>query len=441
MNWLASIGVGIVSAPLAGLICGTAAVVCAEWARIPQREGAAGFFAVGMALLGAILGFILGIVFARGAMSTVFGSEPTFAKALGLTLGTLAAVSLVISALVWLAADLPPKVDGRRIELAIELRCPPGSPAPAAVDAPAYATLVRLSDGDQKGYATLELDKAREEHGRCIIPATLPIDTSAARKLLRIRLPQDELLHFALGFGSKPRSEDFEWSRWIDAGWDVNKAKPAPEQMYSVRYQVRTIAPPLPAPTREQQEAEEDAKQEAAMRALAPDAPLAQWLVFTRYGVPQARIDAAAATIRARPRFKEEMAREMLDGEYDSSRDALRALSHFQPPPTELADGVKAVAHQIAQAARDLDSAAPPPEQRYSHGGDISTRFSAWMEAARALQGKDGVDFVPELQEIIEPARKHDQSHTLRIDVVRVASYYLQQWGGIAPLPTDPPPR
>ncbi len=71
----------------------------------------------------------------------------------------------------------------------------------------------------------------------------------------------------------------------------------------------------------------------------------------------------------------------------------------------------------------------------------ISPRFSAWMEATRALQGKEGIDFVPQLKEIIEPARKHDKSHVLRIDVVRVASYYLQQWGGIEPLPTDPPPR
>lgn len=441
MNWLASIGVGIVSAPLAGLICGTAAVVCAEWARIPQREGAAGFFAAGMALLGAIVGLILGIVFARGAMTALFGSEPTFAKALGLTLGSLAAVSLVITALVRLTADLPPKIDGRNLELAIELRYPPGSHVPATGDVTPYATLVRLSDGDQQGYATLEASSAREDAGRVIVPVTLRIDTSAARKLLRIRIQQDQLLHFALGFGSKPQQEDFEWSSWIDAGWDVNKPKPPAEQTYSMRYQVRKVEPPPPTPTREQHEAAEDTAQEAAMRALAPDAPLAQWLVYTRYGVPQGRIDAAVAIIRARPGFKNEMAHEMLAGDYESSRNALRALMHFQPPPTELADAVKAVAHEIAAATRALDSGPVALERQYTHGADISTRFAAWMEAARALQGKDGVDFVPELQEIIEPARKHDKNHMMRIDVVRVASYYLQQWGGIAPLPTDPPPR
>jgi hypothetical protein len=51
------------------------------------------------------------------------------------------------------------------------------------------------------------------------------------------------------------------------------------------------------------------------------------------------------------------------------------------------------------------------------------------------------VSFVPQLQHILEPARARQTSDVLRIDVVRVASYYLQQWGGIAPLATDPPPR
>jgi hypothetical protein len=31
--------------------------------------------------------------------------------------------------------------------------------------------------------------------------------------------------------------------------------------------------------------------------------------------------------------------------------------------------------------------------------------------------------------------------HVIRIDVVRVASFYLHKRAGIAPLPGDPPPR
>ena len=40
-----------------------------------------------------------------------------------------------------------------------------------------------------------------------------------------------------------------------------------------------------------------------------------------------------------------------------------------------------------------------------------------------------------------ELSRRHRQSYTLRIDVVRVASFYVHKSAGIEPLPSDPPPR
>jgi hypothetical protein len=109
----------------------------------------------------------------------------------------------------------------------------------------------------------------------------------------------------------------------------------------------------------------------------------------------------------------------MLAGEYESSRDALRALEHMQPPPTELAEAVHAVGHEIARMLREVEPPAPLPDRPNSYGSDISTRFAAWMVATRALQGENGVDFSSELKEILELSRQHQQSYTLRVDVVR----------------------
>jgi len=134
------------------------------------------------------------------------------------------------------------------------------------------------------------------------------------------------------------------------------------------------------------------------------------------------------------------MSHEMLDGEYDASRDALRALEHIQPPPSELAPAIAAVGAQIAQALRDLEKQQPGTPEQQAAVNAISTRFSAWMVATRALQEPKVADFVPQLKEIIEPARQYDQLYAIRMDVVRVASFYLNKWAGIAPLPTDPPP-
>lgn len=63
------------------------------------------------------------------------------------------------------------------------------------------------------------------------------------------------------------------------------------------------------------------------------------------------------------------------------------------------------------------------------------------MVAVRALRAQASGDFTPELKEILELARVRSESHALRADVVRVASFYLHEWTGLAPLATDPAPR
>lgn len=307
MSWLAALGAGACAAPLTGLIAGTTAALIADWMRLPNREGALGFFAVAMTILGALVGLLLAVALSRGW----FGIAAGFGKSLGLTVGSVLVLSLLLTGLARLTADRGPTVDGR------------------------------------------------DQPPRSLTPA--------------------------------------------------------------------------------EQDAADDAEQEAKMRALAPDAPLAEWLVFTRYGVPETRVAHAVAAIRARPMFVAEMTELMTKAEGPASHDAFRSLAHMQPPPTELGTAVATAGQRIARSLRELDPAAEQPN--YPSASNLSNQFSAWIEAAIALQGKDGLDFVPQLQEIIEPARNHPESHVLRIDVARVASFYLQQWGGIAPLPTDPPPR
>ena len=50
----------------------------------------------------------------------------------------------------------------------------------------------------------MDLKDARIEDGRQIIPAILPIETSANRKLLNIRVDEQRNLLFALEFGARP---------------------------------------------------------------------------------------------------------------------------------------------------------------------------------------------------------------------------------------------
>jgi len=56
------------------------------------------------------------------------------------------------------------------------------------------------------------------------------------------------------------------------------------------------------------------------------------------------------------------------------------------------------------------------------------------------LREKNGGDFTPELKTILELSRVRKESRSMRVDVCRVASYYLHEWAGIEPLPGDPKP-
>lgn len=431
MNWTPSIFVGLLSAPLTFFIVATGADSWAKWLHISSREGAAGYWVVMIALLAAIVSLIVGVCISRGWLL----STPNFWSALGATVGIALAGTLLVTGLIWVATDHPPKIDGRPIEIDAELRFPPGTSLGSVKRANGYATIFRVAANESSGMGYFDFETAHDVDGRITLPVTMELSTSSAKKLFYISFTdksgRPDLL-FPMDFGSKPAAKDFEWSAWL--------APTQGENTYELRYRARIVPPPPPPLTSEQQDAQNLAHKEAELRALAPDAPLAQWLVFTRYGNPQTVIDAAIVAIRARPNYVAEMTHEMLDGEYEASRDALRALEHIQPPPAEVAPGIAAVGAQIAQSLRDLEKEASGTDEQNAAITAISTRFSAWMVATRALQTAKVADFVPQLKEIIEPARKYDQLYAIRQDVVRVASFYLREWGGIAPLPTDPPP-
>jgi len=57
----------------------------------------------------------------------------------------------------------------------------------------------------------------------------------------------------------------------------------------------------------------------------------------------------------------------------------------------------------------------------------------------KSLRENGSEDFLAELQEILKLSRFRTESVTMQSDVRRVASHYLQLWGGIDPLPGDRP--
>src|SRR6185503_4732860 len=166
MNWLISILVGLCAAILTTIFAGVAADSWSRWLHVSTREGAAGYWVVMMALLGGVISLILGISIARGWLL----STPSFWSALATTIGLTAATTLVITGILWLAADHAPTSDGRPFEVQAELRFPSGVTLEAARNEKGYATIARDTEGDTSGVGYFDFRTAQEIDGRVILP-------------------------------------------------------------------------------------------------------------------------------------------------------------------------------------------------------------------------------------------------------------------------------
>src|SRR5207244_8134516 len=92
-----------------------ASLYLTELYRVSDFEGGRGmliFFA--LAPLGFIVGLIIGLIVALVSHGTGFGG---FAKAQGIALGIAIGLAAIVSGILYLAADHPPKLDGKSLAL------------------------------------------------------------------------------------------------------------------------------------------------------------------------------------------------------------------------------------------------------------------------------------------------------------------------------------
>lgn len=238
MSWLQSLLVSALSGVLGLLVAGVVASLGVDWYRISSFEGGSGFFVVGMALLGLIVGAIVGLITAR-----VTG-DAGLARALGTSSLIIATSGLAIGGVSRLLADIPPTIDGEPLLLAFEFRWPASEQrSPREMAGLGHARLGATSGQQVRrfGDGVLFVDDAHQVEGHWVVPGAAQIFTSRGGRVLDILMGDSTLAGFLIPLPGSPGAKDRAWGEWMPRAREG--APPLPDG-YRVRYRVVTASEP-----------------------------------------------------------------------------------------------------------------------------------------------------------------------------------------------------
>ena len=440
-SWVIALAIGVLTAVAGAFAVGFLANLCVRWYRISSFEGGSGYYVVGLGILGAVGGLIIGVVCARVVME---GANAHFARGLGLGLVWTLGLTLAVGLIARLAADLPPRIEGRKLELEVEVRLASGSPRPAKREDFTPSMSLLKGRSQHGGSGDVQWDSIRQEEGRWILPAIVSLETRSADKTLYVSIDKAISLHFGIDLPGQPGREHFGWTGWKDVGAIYDNGtwtNPVAGSSHSLRFRVREEVSPPPAPSREDVEKAARELDQAEVGRLAPSAPIREWLRFTRPGTEDESLKKAITHITARGTFIPELAVLMRDDDAAVAADSLRLVSQLPDPTAALVPPVAEAGRDLVTRLEKVVRLTPEQDPSYEAAAEIATRFLGWIEAARTLHDRCGGDLSAELRALLTLARQRPDSQVLRGDLVRISSFYLQEWTGEAPLPTDPPPR
>src|SRR5690606_18532644 len=110
MSWLVTFAAAILGAIGACLGMFAIAEACVKWYRISNFEGGAGYYVVGLSLVGGIAGFLVAFIAARIAYS--YAGHGWYIQ-LGGALGAIVVGLLLVLALTYFGSDHTPELGGQ----------------------------------------------------------------------------------------------------------------------------------------------------------------------------------------------------------------------------------------------------------------------------------------------------------------------------------------
>lgn len=238
MTWLASIGVAILTGVATMLLAGVLASLAVDWYRVSGMEGASGYFVAGLAIVGLVGGFLIGLIASRIVAA---GADPGFVRALLVSLSVSLGLTGAIGGVARLLADVPPRIDGEMLVVAIEVRYPASRKTSPAGDTaagkltlhsiPAFSHTVRISEN-----GPYWKEDARESDGHWIVPGAVTLFTERGKRMLEVN--PDDATHFGflVPIARRPGNATLDWSEWMPRARPGSP--PLPDQM-SIRFRIR----------------------------------------------------------------------------------------------------------------------------------------------------------------------------------------------------------
>lgn len=430
------LGCAIVCAFIGGLLAGLIADLCVTWYHVSSFEGGSGYFVVFLALGGFIAGAVMGGVATGLSLHNGYGG----AAALGIAVATVVSIAAVVLLLCWLNGDVPPTLRGSRVELLLEIRSPQGWEIPKDAFVKYNSVTIRAASGNHATgrNASFYFDgKAIQRlEDRSMVEAHIGLFRSSPTWLLDVTIADETVARFVMPLGKRLRREEENWSEWLPV-----TSQPTAEMLKSTsgfeyRYRIQPNAE-----WRAEQEAVLE-KKRAALRerfaALAPDAPLREWLQFyhddSAYDMvmPGELVSGAIEVVRSRP--LELIA--LLDDPDPITRDrAVIFVYQLHPIPSEAVAPLRRVAAKIAEDARALATRTEDAVYLEDEGKALHARFGHWGTTWETLvtNGKGGVP--PELQQIHDAAQRREEIGGLR-SMVSLAESYKESWS-VVPQQTE----
>ena len=391
-SWPSSILLAVLTGILGLFAAGLIANACVSWYRISGFEGKAGYFVVFTALLGGAVAVIVGLVTAR----LVAGSTtPGFLRALAIACGITIGVAGSAAILAWWLGDIPPKIDGQELDLAVEIRLPAGEARPEWKADDARFFLQSIVNHRMRKYQVGELRpaEARQEGGRWIVPGSAFLFTMRGLRGISLEHEGKSIAGFIVPLPARPGPAYEQWSEWGprppagEAAWPETKA--------SFRFRVVRITPPPPEPDPEEVEA-------ARFAALAPDASLSEWLSFLSVDAPEERARSIMQIVESR---QAELASLILSPDDAAREPAMETVLRLSVIAPEVSTAVISEGNAVAAGIRRFNGMSADDPRFYDVQIELRSRFRYWHRAWWTVHQRTGVDGRPPVQAILELAQ------------------------------------